>query len=147
MCCAAMTPFVSKVRFISHQLHSCCVEPDSGERLRTTGVVPPRSSLKYLSCREAFAWCAHVHEPRFFTRRAIRSALIRLLDFYEVEVPIVDAPGLGREDWIHRQTLCVQHLCKRSVKNSCARAAMSLDNVETQIEERCVLSNSIQACA
>ena len=130
-----MAHFASKVQFISRQLFLCCVAPDEGERLRQTGVLPPKSSLKHRVCREAFAWCSNVHEARFFTRGAIRSALARLLDFYDVEVPLFNSPGLTRDDWIKRQTLLVHHLCKRSVKNASARAAMSLDNVETQIED------------
>ena len=134
-CGQHMAPFASKVHFISRQLFLCCVAPDEGERLRQTGILPPKSSLKHRACRKAFAWCSRVHEARFFTRGAIRSSLERLLNFYEVEVPLFNTPGLTREDWIKRQTLLVQHLCKRSVKNASARAAMSLDDVETQIED------------
>ena len=67
----------------------------------------------------------------------MRSALIRLLDFYEVQIPVFNTPGLGREDWLKQQTRCIQHLCKRSVKNSTARwkAMACLDNVETQVED------------
>ena len=142
-CCFAavgplMAPFLAKVRYIAEQLYRSGVKPDSGERVRTTGALPPRGTLRHNLSRDAFAWCGNIHEPRYFTRSAVKGALIRLLDFYEVEIPVFPTPSLTREDWVRKQTLWVQHLCKRAVKNSSARylAAMAcLDNVETQVDE------------
>ena len=127
------TPFASKVRYIAQELYRNCVQPDGGDRARLTGSLPPRGSLKHRSSKKAFAWCGGVHEHRFFTKSAVKTALVRLLDFYEVEVPLCDSPGLTRQDWLQRQTQLIQHLCKRSVKNASARAMGCLDNVETQV--------------
>ena len=129
------TPFASKVRYISQELYRHCVQPDAGERVRTTGSLAPKGSLKHRSCREAFVWCGGIHEHRFFTRSAVKTALVRLLDFYELEVPICNSPGLTRADWLKGQAKLIQHLCKRAVKNASARhvAMACLDNVETQV--------------
>ena len=89
-----MTRFACKVRYISDQLYRACVQPDGGERLRCTGSLAPRGTLKHKLSRDAFAWCEGVHERRYFTRAAVRTALIRLLDFYEAGIPVCDAPGL-----------------------------------------------------
>ena len=132
-----MAPFSAKVRYIAEQLYRSCVEPDT-ERVRVTGAIPPNSTLRHAWCKQAFSWCENIHEPRYFTRGAVKGALIRLLDFYGVEVPVFPTPGLTRCDWIRAQTRWVHHLCKRAVKNCNARqlAAMAcLDNVETQVLE------------
>ena len=124
--------FEGKVRRIARQLRLTCVRPDQGERVRT-----PKGSLRYLSCRQAFAWCGAIHEPRYFTRTAVKLALERLLDHYKVEVPLIEADGLKREDWVRKQTKALQHLCKRSVKNSLVpprgkEALAAMDDAETQ---------------
>ena len=126
-----------KVRHIAAQLHLSCVRPDRGERVRKTGAIAPKGSLKYLSCRQAFAWCGAVHEPRYFTKTAVKRALERLLDHYRIEVPLCPAEGLTRTDWLRRQTQTIQHLCKRAVKNSLVpprgkEALAAMDDVDTQ---------------
>ena len=109
---AAMCPNVRRlrgeVRRIARQLRLTCVRPDQGERVRT-----PKGSLRYLSCRQAFAWCGATHEP------------------------LIEADGLTREDWVRKQTKALQHLCKRSVKNSLVpprgkEALAAMDDAETQ---------------
>ena len=126
-----------KARHIAAQLHLACVRPDQGERVRKTGSIAPKSSLKFLCCRQAFAWCGAVHEPRYFTRSAVKRALERLLDHYNVEVPLCPTDGLTRADWLKKQSKKIQHLCKRAVKNSLVpprgkEALAAMDDVETQ---------------
>ena len=141
------TSFQAKVRYIAGELHRTCVLPDSGERLRSTGVLSPRSNHRHSACSAAFEWCWEVHEHRFFTKTAIRAALKLLLTGYNVEVPVCDTPGLTEEDWLKNQTKHVQHLCKRAVRNSSAfcrsrsKCAMATpDEAETQVVEagRCM---------
>ena len=110
---------------------------DIGHRVRKTGAIAPKGSLKYLCCRQAFAWCGAVHEPQYFTKTAVKRALEPLLDHYKIEVPLCPAEGLTRTDWLRRQTKTIQHLCKRAVKNSLVpprgkEALAAMDDVDTQ---------------
>ena len=134
----APTAFSSKVRYIANQLYQNCVVPDSGDRVQHTGSVSPRGTLRYRASREAFDWAGSVHERRYFTKTAVRGALCKLLDEYSVQVPLCEGhQGLTRAEWLRAQTSRVQHLCKRSVKNSSARVIVSaraaMDNEDTQV--------------
>ena len=104
-----------KVRHIAAQLHLTCVRPDGGERVRLTGAIAPKGSLKYLCSRQAFAWCGAVHEPRYFTKTAVKLALERLLDHYKIEVPLSPTDGLTRAEWLKKtgqdDTASLQAIC------------------------------------
>ena len=132
------SPLQTKVRYIARELYRTCVEPDQGARVRGTGSLSPKLTLRYRKGKEAFEWCRRVHEPRYFTRTAVKGALNCLLDHYKVEVPLCELEGLTRKEWIRRQTKAVQHLCKRAVKNAFAKsrpAALAIamaDDEETQ---------------
>ena len=59
---------VSKGNFIAENLFKFCVAPDSGKRLRETGVVAPATTLKNKCARSAFEWAASVsQEKKYFT--------------------------------------------------------------------------------
>ena len=125
-----------KVRAIALNLHKHCVEPDQGERLRKTGSLSPKGSLRFKAGRQAFKWCERIHEPRYFTKTAVKGALKLLLDKYEVEVPFGESER-ARAQWLMQQSRVVQHLCKRAVKNALAPprpkcAPIAMDEAETQ---------------
>ncbi|CAE7328479.1 unnamed protein product [Symbiodinium sp. CCMP2592] len=132
------SPLQTKVRYIAQELYRTCVEPDRGARVRGTGSLSPKISLRYRKGKEAFEWCRCVHEPRYFTRTAVKGALNHLLDHYKIEVPLCELEGLTRKEWIRRQTKAVQHLCKRAVKNAFAKSRPAVlaiamaDDEETQ---------------
>ena len=56
------TPFASKVRYIAQELYRTCVEPDEGARVKATGSLSPKGTLKHKESKRVFAWSGEIHE-------------------------------------------------------------------------------------
>ena len=110
----------SKANTIAANLFKYCIEPDGGKRVRETGSISPASTLKNRKAREAFSWANLLNrsKTRYFTQAGVRLGIMKLLENYDVQVPIV--PGLPFELWLTQQSKVILHMCKRARKNSLA---------------------------
>lgn len=137
---------------VAENLYKFCVAIDDGKRLRETGCIPPASTLKNRKCRDAFMWARRVNQynQRFFTMAAVRMGIIRMLDTYSLNVPIVN--GMTFEVWLIQQSKLVLHLCQRARKNSGSslrflayRQSTSMDWMDTVPMEAGYLINLVVA--
>ena len=107
---------VSKGNFIAENLFKFCVAPDSGKRLRETGVVAPATTLKNKCARSAFEWAASVtQKKKYFTLAACRMAIKTLISMKGVDIPLI--PTLPLDMWVEQQAKIVCHLAQRSRRN------------------------------
>ena len=109
---------LAKSEWIATKLYETCVLPDDGLRLRKTGSISPSTSLKTRACKDAFRWAGDVGGKRFFTLKACRLAVAKLLQLPGVEVPLVG--GLTRAAWVEQQAKYVLYFSQRARKNSLA---------------------------
>lgn len=106
----------AKAQFIAECLYKSCVLPDNGKRVKETGSISPASSLKHHAARKAFTWASKVaYNSRFFTHAACRLGVEKLLDNYNLEVPVLKQSP--RALWVEQQSRIIMHLCARSRRN------------------------------
>ena len=107
----------SKAIVIAENIYRTCVAPDSGQRLRETGVIPPGTNLKQTRTSRAFSWVNDIDVSctrRFFTLAACQRGIEKLLEKPGVQVPVVH--GIPHQLWLMQQTRLVQYLCQRARK-------------------------------
>ena len=109
---------LAKAAWIADQLYAHVVLPDDGLRLRRTGSISPSTTLKTEDGKSAFAWACDVGGKRFFTRKACKMALERLLEMPGVTIPLVG--GITRATWVEQQATILMHFSQRARKNSLA---------------------------
>ena len=117
---------------IAEELYQHVFDP---QRLAATAHVSPGRSLRTKRVCSAFSWVPSFGGHRYYTKKAVKLALVLLVEEYGVRPPLTE--GYTLQDWLRDQVVQIHHLIRRSVKNSWERSYQrqrkrAMDDMETQ---------------